>query len=278
MNRRQLAAAALLPLVVRSAPAALISKTWAATLEHEEKMNEPKQRIIESNGIVSISLSRARGLWYCWPTAFPSPGTRGGTKSACLPRAASMSWLLTCAATAKATPRRPSTSTQCCIWSAIWSGFSMRSTLRPPRLSVTTGVRAWRGAALIRPDRFRAVAALSVPFRPRGAASPTTLMPRTENAQFYQLYFQEPGPAEAELGRDPRAAIRNILFGGSGEGGAAARASAASGELTENLWMVPKGAGSCGVPARRKHCHRGSAKATSISTKGNSNGLVSAAG
>ena len=51
MNRRQLAAAALLPLVVRSAPAALISKTWAATLEHEEKMNEPKQRIIESNGI-----------------------------------------------------------------------------------------------------------------------------------------------------------------------------------------------------------------------------------
>ena len=27
-------------------------------------------------------------------------------------------------------------------------------------------------------------------------------MPRTENAQFYQLYFQEPGAAEAELGRE----------------------------------------------------------------------------
>ena len=44
-------------------------------------------------------------------------------------------------------------------------------------------------AALTRPDRFRAVAALSIPFRPRGKAPPTSLMPRTENAQFYQLYF-----------------------------------------------------------------------------------------
>src|SRR5438067_411033 len=68
---------------------------------------------------------------------------------------------------------------------------------------------AWQ-AALTRPDRFRAVAALSVPFRPRGKVPPTSLMPRTENAQFYQLYFQEPGPAEAELGRDPRATIRNM--------------------------------------------------------------------
>jgi pimeloyl-ACP methyl ester carboxylesterase len=100
---------------------------------------------------------------------------------------------------------------------------------------------AWH-AALMRPDRFRAVVALSVPFRPRGKAPPTTLMPRTENAEFYQLYFQEPGPAEGELGRDPRATIRNILFGVSGEGVAAARA-AASGGLTQNLAMVPKGAG-----------------------------------
>ena len=38
---------------------------------------------------------------------------------------------------------------------------------------------AWQ-AALARPDRFRAIAALSVPFRPRGKAPPTSLMPRTE--------------------------------------------------------------------------------------------------
>ena len=95
----------------------------------------------------------------------------------------------------------------------------------------------------MRPDRFRAVAALSVPFRPRGKAPPTSLMPRTETAQFYQLYFQEPGAAEAELGRDPRATIRNMLFGASGDGVAAARAAAAAGGPAPNLGMVPKGGG-----------------------------------
>ena len=103
---------------------------------------------------------------------------------------------------------------------------------------------AWQ-AALMRPDRFRAVAALSVPFRPRGKAPPTSLMPRTENAQFYQLYFQEEGAAEAELGRDPRATIRNMLFGASGDGVAAARAAVAAGGPAPNLGMVPKGGGFC---------------------------------
>ena len=75
---------------------------------------------------------------------------------------------------------------------------------------------AWH-AALLRPDRFRAVAALSVPFRPRAAARPTTLMPQTEKSWFYQLYFQEPGVAEAELERDPRASIRRLLYSASGD-------------------------------------------------------------
>ena len=50
---------------------------------------------------------------------------------------------------------------------------------------------AWH-AALFRPDVFRGVAGLSVPFRPRGSAKPTSVMPQTEEAQFYQLYFQAP--------------------------------------------------------------------------------------
>jgi len=42
---------------------------------------------------------------------------------------------------------------------------------------------AWQ-AALTRPDRFGAVASLSVPFRPRAKALPTSLMPaaRTRNS------------------------------------------------------------------------------------------------
>ena len=76
---------------------------------------------------------------------------------------------------------------------------------------------AWH-TALLRPDRFRAVIGLSVPFRPRGSVRPTSVMARTSEAIFYQLYFQEPGVAEADLERDPRATIRRLLYWGSGEG------------------------------------------------------------
>jgi pimeloyl-ACP methyl ester carboxylesterase len=69
---------------------------------------------------------------------------------------------------------------------------------------------AWH-AALLRPDRFRAVVGLSVPFRPRGSRRPTSVMPQTDEAVFYQLYFQAPGVAEAELGRDPRRTLRMVL-------------------------------------------------------------------
>ena len=69
---------------------------------------------------------------------------------------------------------------------------------------------AWH-AALFRPDIFRGVAGLSVPFRPRVSAKPTSVMPQTEEAQFYQLYFQAPGVAEAELEHNPRATIRRML-------------------------------------------------------------------
>ena len=75
---------------------------------------------------------------------------------------------------------------------------------------------AWL-AGLLRPERFPAVIGLSVPFIPRGAHRPTTVMPRTDDAMFYQLYFQEPGVAEAELERDPERTIRAVLFWGSGE-------------------------------------------------------------
>ena len=75
---------------------------------------------------------------------------------------------------------------------------------------------AWH-AALMRPDIFRGVVGLSVPFRPRGAARPTSVMPQTDQSLFYMLYFQPPGVAEAELERDPRRAVRRLLCSGSGD-------------------------------------------------------------
>src|ERR1700737_3616211 len=110
---------------------------------------------------------------------------------------------------------------------------------------------AWQ-AARLRPDRFRAVAALSVPYRPRSEAPPTSVMPRTAAAQFYQLYFQEPGVAEAELEHDPRITVRNMLYGGAAGGAAAIRAAAASGGAAPSIGMVPHGGGflrGAGAPA-----------------------------
>jgi epoxide hydrolase A/B len=75
---------------------------------------------------------------------------------------------------------------------------------------------AWH-AALLRPDRFRGVMGLSVPFRPRGRARPTGAMPQTDTALFYQLYFQTPGVAEAEFERNPRETIRRLLYSASGD-------------------------------------------------------------
>jgi epoxide hydrolase A/B len=66
---------------------------------------------------------------------------------------------------------------------------------------------AWL-AAQLRPDRFRAVIALSVPFLARGPVRPTTVMPQTDDAVWHRLYFQEPGVAEAELDHNVRTVFR----------------------------------------------------------------------
>jgi pimeloyl-ACP methyl ester carboxylesterase len=97
---------------------------------------------------------------------------------------------------------------------------------------------AWH-AALLRPDRFRAVIGLSVPYRPRGSARPTTVMPQTSDAIFYQLYFQAPGVAEAELERDPRESIRQLLYWGSGDAPRGAERAIGAG----GVGMVQRGGG-----------------------------------
>ena len=97
---------------------------------------------------------------------------------------------------------------------------------------------AWH-AALLRPDRFRGVIGLSVPFRPRGPVRPTTVMPQTDDAVFYQLYFQTPGVVEAELERDVPLTIRRILYSASGD--APRRAGTDGG--ADAVGMVPRHGG-----------------------------------
>jgi epoxide hydrolase A/B len=77
---------------------------------------------------------------------------------------------------------------------------------------------AWN-AALLRPDRFPAVAALSVPYTPRGGTRPTEALARAYGDRFmYMLYFQAPGVAETELEADVRDTVRRVLFAICGDG------------------------------------------------------------
>ena len=81
---------------------------------------------------------------------------------------------------------------------------------------------AWH-AALFRPDVFPAIAALSVPFRQRGAAPPLQMLRKAGQLTHYWFHFQEPGVAEAEFEADPYAALRRVLYSISGDAPAATR-------------------------------------------------------
>src|SRR4051795_7334823 len=74
---------------------------------------------------------------------------------------------------------------------------------------------AWH-TALLRPDRVAGVAGLSVPFTPRMPVSPMAGWREAFGDRFYQVYFQEPGVAEAELEADVRETMRRLLIGASG--------------------------------------------------------------
>jgi pimeloyl-ACP methyl ester carboxylesterase len=82
------------------------------------------------------------------------------------------------------------------------------------------GASAASTAAAMRPDVFRALVLLSVPYgaRGEGGLKPTEGMQRRVPAgqQFYQYYFQAPGVAEKELEADVRKSLRMLYYSTSG--------------------------------------------------------------
>jgi pimeloyl-ACP methyl ester carboxylesterase len=73
------------------------------------------------------------------------------------------------------------------------------------------GVVAW-GAPLLHPDRIAGVVGISVPPVPRSRVPTTEAFRRLFGDNFfYILYFQEQGPADAELSRDPATTMRRIM-------------------------------------------------------------------
>lgn len=79
------------------------------------------------------------------------------------------------------------------------------------------GTEAAWGAAQLRPDRFKAVVGLSVPFVPRGDVSLVSAMRATRDDSYYMLYFQQPGIAEKELEADVRTFLRRLFYSCSGD-------------------------------------------------------------
>ena len=76
---------------------------------------------------------------------------------------------------------------------------------------------AWN-SALLRPDVFRAVAGLSVPYAPPCDTRPTAAFRAMGGAEeFYIEYFQQPGRAEAELDEDVRRWLLGFYFTASGD-------------------------------------------------------------
>jgi pimeloyl-ACP methyl ester carboxylesterase len=95
---------------------------------------------------------------------------------------------------------------------------------------------AWT-AAWTRPDVFRGVVGISVPFGGRGLMPFGDLAPFGEirpselhrliagpDKLFYQEYFSIPGAVQAELEADPRGFLRDLYFGSSGDAVPAGRA------------------------------------------------------
>jgi pimeloyl-ACP methyl ester carboxylesterase len=207
-------------------------------------MSGPTQRMIESNGIRLNIAEQGKGplvllchgfpeSWYSWRHQIDAlaaagfhavaPDMRGYGKS-----------------------DRPEPIDQYTIFHLVGDLVGLLDALNSPTAIIVGhdwgAAIAWQ-AARLRPDRFRAVACLSVPYRPRSPVLPTSVMPRTADAQFYMLYFQEPGVAEAEFERDPRTTVNAMLYGVSGEGIAARSAAAASGGAAPNPGMVPRDGG-----------------------------------
>lgn len=82
------------------------------------------------------------------------------------------------------------------------------------------GASTAANCAILRPDMFRAVVQLSVPYsaRAQGALKPSEANRRRSppGSQFYVTYYQAPGVAEKVLDADPKRTLRMWLYSSSG--------------------------------------------------------------
>ena len=87
-------------------------------------------------------------------------------------------------------------------------------------------------SALLRPDLFRGVAGLSVPYTPPGLHRPLQVFRQMAGDHvFYIEHFQEPGVAESEIEEDVRSWLLGFYIGASGD----------APEGQQNFSLIPRG-------------------------------------
>ncbi|MGH8292879.1 MAG: alpha/beta fold hydrolase [Gammaproteobacteria bacterium] len=77
-------------------------------------------------------------------------------------------------------------------------------------------VVAWN-ACLLRPDRFRAVIGMAVPYLPRSSMSFVRAIRAADADNNFVIYFQEPGIAERELEADVESTLQRFYYSASGD-------------------------------------------------------------
>src|SRR5262249_23537622 len=147
----------------------------ANTLGKEETMDDPVQRLIESNGIRLNIAELGKGpmvllchgfpeSWYSWRHQLGPLAAAGFHAVACDMRGYGKS-------------DRPDAIDQYTLLHLTGDMVGLLDALGASTAVIVGhdwgATVAWH-AALLRPDRFRAVVGLSVPFRPRGTAPPTS--------------------------------------------------------------------------------------------------------
>ena len=272
IDRRSFLIASAFPLALRLGLPVIGSSALAQTPEKGKAMSEPTQRIVETNGIRLNVAEQGQGPLVLLCHGFPeilvllAPPARRARRGRLPRRRARHARLRQERPAAK-----PSTSTRSSTWSATWSACSTRC---EAPTAVIVGhdwgaTVAWH-AALLRPDRFRAVVGLSVPFRPRGKVRPDQHHAAHRGRSVLSALF--PGARRRRGGAGARSAARTCATCSTARP-ATRRAARGAG-----IGMVPRGGGFLrGARRARRRCLPGSASAMSISTPASSRAPASAA-
>jgi pimeloyl-ACP methyl ester carboxylesterase len=173
---------------------------------HDERMNGVRHRIVSANGIRIHAAEQGEGpvvlmvhgfpeSWYSWRHQLPALADAGYRAVAIDVRGYGRS-------------AKPTAIDAYRMVKHVGDNVGVLDALQVDQAVIVGhdwGSPIAANTALLRPDRFRALALLSVPYAARGETKPSEAFRRMAgDEEFYIEYFQSPGRAEAEIEADMR--------------------------------------------------------------------------